>query len=67
VKNYRQIMGTGALALVIGTAPLVTRTTAAQQQPASQATANGAPVIPTGVPLPPGYVIGPEDVLARCT
>ena len=24
---------------------------------------NGAPGVPAGVPLPPGYVIGPEDVL----
>jgi polysaccharide biosynthesis/export protein len=43
---------------------------AAAQQPSSQkpvaapqAPANGKPVAPAGVPLPAGYVIGPEDML----
>lgn len=43
----------------------------AGQQPATQkpvaapqAPANGKPVAPAGVPLPAGYVIGPEDVLS---
>ncbi|MGB2712538.1 MAG: polysaccharide biosynthesis/export family protein [Vicinamibacterales bacterium] len=31
---------------------------------APQAPANGKPVAPAGVPLPVGYVIGPEDVLS---
>jgi polysaccharide export outer membrane protein len=40
----------------------------AQSQPSQAAKAAAAPpaaapVAPTGVPLPPGYVIGPEDVL----
>jgi len=38
---------------------------AAAQQPVRPAAAAAAPAdLPAGVPLPPGYVIGPEDVLA---
>ena len=33
-------------------------------KPAAQAKPQNAPVVPAGVPLPPGYVIGPNDVLS---
>jgi polysaccharide biosynthesis/export protein len=37
---------------------------AAGQQAVAQAPENGKAVAPAGVPLPAGYVIGPEDMLA---
>jgi polysaccharide biosynthesis/export protein len=46
--------------------PMAAQQTAPQKPPvaAPQTPANGKPVAPAGVPLPAGYVIGPEDVLS---
>ena len=60
MKKQLQIIGTGLLTLAIAAASSLP---AAAQAPAAQATPNGAPAAATGVPLPAGYVIGPEDVL----
>jgi polysaccharide export outer membrane protein len=60
VKKQLQIIGTGLLTLVVAAAGSLP--VAAQAQSA-QAAPNGAPAAATGVPLPAGYVIGPEDVL----
>jgi len=51
---------TFALALAVCVAPDIS---AQQQQPAPAATPNSAPAAPAGATLPPGYVIGPDDVL----
>jgi polysaccharide biosynthesis/export protein len=59
VKKLLQIVGTGLLTLVVTAGSLAT---AAQAQ-SPQAKPNGAPAVAAGVPLPAGYVIGPEDVL----
>ena len=46
----------------------VANVASAQQAPAARVTpvdsANASPTIPAGVPLPAGYVVGPEDVLS---
>ena len=60
-----RMIGSGALALAIA-APCTLGAQSAPQQkpePTKESATNGAPAIPAGVPLPPGYVIGPEDVL----
>ena len=48
------------LTLTAGADPLLAQAPVSQPPPKPS---NGAPAIPAGVPLPPGYVIGPEDVL----
>lgn len=48
-------LGASAMAQVATQKPVVA---------APQAPSNGKPVAPAGVPLPVGYVIGPEDVLS---
>jgi polysaccharide export outer membrane protein len=65
VRSTLQFIGVGALALAISLSTTLNAQTTSQQKPSAQpgAATNGAPVIPAGVPLPPGYVIGPEDVL----
>jgi polysaccharide export outer membrane protein len=61
VKKQVQIIGTGLLTLaVVAGASLQ----GMAQAPSPQAASNGAPATATGVPLPAGYVIGPEDVLS---
>jgi polysaccharide export outer membrane protein len=69
VKKYRNAIGAGALALVLlggpGLAAAQTPAAAPARVPAAASGASTASVDGTvGVPLPPGYVIGPEDVLS---
>ena len=61
VRNAIVVMGVCAL-----WQPMAAQQTAPQKPPvvAPQTPANGKPVAPAGVPLPAGYVIGPEDVLS---
>ena len=63
MKKQLQIIASGALALTIATVVTSSAQTAQPAASAPQAPTNGAPVVPKGVPLPAGYVIGPEDVL----
>jgi polysaccharide biosynthesis/export protein len=51
----------GAVCLTVVTAASVAAQVRAQQP--SEAPANASAMAPAGVALPPGYVIGPEDVL----
>lgn len=59
MKKQLQTIGTGVLTLTIAASSM----TAVIRAQAPQATPNGAPAAATGVALPVGYVIGPEDVL----
>lgn len=61
VRNSFLVMGVCALVQ-----PAVAQQAASQKPPvaAPPAPANGKPVVPAGVALPAGYVIGPEDVLS---
>ena len=60
VKKQLQIIGSGVLMVTVVAGSSISA--AAQQAP--QATPNSAPAAAAaGVPLPAGYVIGPEDVL----
>ena len=65
MKKQLQIIGTGLLTLAVAAAGSLPAAVQAQsaQAPSVQATPNSAPAAATGVPLPAGYVIGPEDVL----
>jgi polysaccharide export outer membrane protein len=56
---------TSAFVLLVSAMAVTARAQGAQQTPAAQpSNGNGATAsVPVGVPLPPGYVIGPEDVL----
>ena len=60
MKKQMQIIGSAVLTVTIVAASSLT---AAAQAQSPQATPNGAPAAAAGVPLPAGYVIGPEDVL----
>jgi polysaccharide export outer membrane protein len=52
---------TGSVLLICGA---LTAQAAGQQAPRPQQPANGAVVATAGAVLPPGYVIGPEDILS---
>jgi polysaccharide export outer membrane protein len=56
---------TSAFVFLVSAMAVTARAQGAQQTPAAQpSNGNGATAsVPVGVPLPPGYVIGPEDVL----
>ena len=61
MKKQLQIIGSGVLVVTVVVGSLMP---AAAQAQAPQATPNGAPAVAAaGVPLPAGYVIGPEDVI----
>jgi len=61
VKKRFQIIGSSVLTIAVVAGSSMQAATQAQSP---QATANGAPAAAAGVPLPVGYVIGPEDVLS---
>ncbi|MEO6486984.1 MAG: polysaccharide biosynthesis/export family protein [Thermoanaerobaculia bacterium] len=52
-----------SLALVLFAVPFASQS-AAQQASAPGPPANGSAAVPAGAPLPPGYVIGAEDMLS---
>jgi polysaccharide export outer membrane protein len=62
VKDARSIVGVVVgVVLTLSTVGAFSQTTGGSKPAAPKAS---APPTPTGVALPPGYVIGPEDVLA---
>ena len=63
MKNLLNLIAAGVLLVSPAVAAGQAATNPTQGPPAAAQPSNGSPAVPAGVPLPAGYVIGPEDVL----
>ena len=61
--SFPQMLTIGALAVTVVSAAGAAYAQSPQPAPAGAAAKTGAPVVPGAIEPPPGYVIGPEDVL----